>query len=68
MTSVDFLSPFHFASMETTGMATKSEVRRWIRQGSVLFNGERVDERELINFPIISVVLHPKSEKKVTLW
>lgn len=43
--------------------ATNSEVQRWIEQGSVLFNGERVTKDEEIDFPIISLVLHPKSEK-----
>jgi len=58
-----------YASMEKPGqMATKSEVRRWCEQGSVLMNGERVGALEEMDFPLISVVLHPKSGKRVTLW
>lgn len=70
MNAIDFLAPFFFASMEKPGkLATKSEIRRWIRQGTVLFNGERVEEVEIIDFPLISVVLHPNNgAKRITLW
>jgi 16S rRNA U516 pseudouridylate synthase RsuA-like enzyme len=71
MRVLDFLGkPFLFASMERPGqMASRSEVRRWVRQGTVLFNGECVEETEEIDFPIISVVLHPNNEaKRVTLF
>lgn len=58
-----------FMSVETPGKkATNSELQRWIEQGAILFNGERVTKNELIDFPLISVVLFPKSEtKKITL-
>lgn len=50
-------------------IATNSEIQRWVEQGSVLFNGERVTKDEEIDFLIISVVLHPKSEKfRTTIW
>jgi len=59
-----------FMSREVPGKrASSSELQRWIEQGSILFNGERVKKDELIDFPIISVVLFPKSEKhRTTLW
>lgn len=59
-----------FVSREVPGRkASNSELQRWIEQGSILFNGERVAKDELIDFPIISVVLFPKSTKhKCTLW
>ena len=73
MTALDFLCSITerptFASMERPGYtATRSEVRRWLRQGSVLFNSEQVGEIEEIDFPIISLVIHPKNPKRVTLW
>lgn len=48
--------------------ASSSEIKRWIEQGAVLFNGERVTPTELIDFPIISIVLFPKGASRVTLW
>lgn len=48
--------------------ATNSELSRWIEQGSLLINGERVSLKEEMDFPIISVVLHPKSKnRRITL-
>lgn len=44
--------------------ASNSELQRMLEQGAVLINGERVDPKEEIDFPIFSVVLYPKSEKK----
>lgn len=70
MRVIDLLGkPMSFASMEVPGkMASRSEVRRWIRQGSVLFNGEIVTETEEIDFPVFSLVIHPKNDKhRVTL-
>lgn len=49
--------------------ASNSELQRWIKQGSILVNGERIDPNEEIDFPIISVILFPKSgNKRCTLW
>lgn len=54
-----------FMSIETPGKrASNSELQRWLDQGSILINGERVTRDELMDFPIISVVLHPKSDKR----
>ena len=61
-----------FTSVETPtrdGVVQKpsnSELRRWIEQGSLLINNERCTPNEIIDFPLISVVLFPKSEKKRT--
>lgn len=42
--------------------ASKSELRRWIVNGSVEINFEIVrDPAELLDYPIVSVVVHPKS-------
>jgi len=59
-----------FMSVEKVGKngklerATNSELQRWLDQGSVLVNGERIGRDELMDFPIISVVLFPKSEQR----
>ncbi len=47
--------------------ASNSELRRWIRDASVEINGycER-DPFEVIDYPVFSVVIHPKSRKRRT--
>lgn len=58
----------HFWSHETQRKASNSEIRRWIENGSVLFNTEKVKCNELIDFPVFSLVMFPKSDKnKITL-
>jgi hypothetical protein len=47
------------------GRASNSELRRWIENGAVIVNGERVSPTELMDFPVSSVVLFPK--RPVTL-
>lgn len=57
-----------YASIERRGtMASRSEVRRWCKQGWVLFNAEPVSFDEEIDFPIISVVIH-SNQHRITLW
>jgi len=56
-----------FTSVEAPPeQASNSELRRWIEQGAVLVNGERITPSEMMDFPIISFVLFPKSEKRRT--
>lgn len=54
-----------FQSIETPNkVASNSELRRWIEQKSLLINNEHCTPNELLDFPLISIVLFPKSEKK----
>ena len=42
--------------------ASKSELRRWILNGSVEINySVDRDPNEVIDYPVVSVVIHPKS-------
>ena len=52
----------NFTSREKpgTGVATNSELKRWINNKALIINGETVTWDEELNFPIISVVLFPK--------
>jgi len=63
---MDLNTVCHFMSRERTGKASNSELKRWIKNQALVVNGERVKWDELIDFPIISVVLFPK--KPVTLF
>lgn len=58
----------HFQTREgkKVGQVSNSEIRRWIENKAVLFNGETVMWNEEIDFPIFSLVLFPRN--KVTLW
>ena len=48
--------------------ASQSEVRRWIKSGSVLINGERpTDFDHVLTFPITELILFPKGKRKCTL-
>jgi hypothetical protein len=49
--------------------ASGSAVRRWLQEGSLVIDGERISPDEMLDYPIWSVVLFPKSnERRVTLW
>jgi len=46
--------------------ASNSEIRRWMQQGAVLCNGERLEPNEPIDFPVFSLVFFPKSANRRT--
>lgn len=48
------------------GAASSSELKRWIENGALVVNGEKVAWDERIDFPVNSVVLFPNHP--VTLW
>jgi hypothetical protein len=50
--------------------ASKSEIRRWLQQSSVMIDGVKLtSEKTMIKFPIKSLVLFPKSEtKRITIF
>lgn len=56
----------HFQSCEgkKVGDASASELKRFLQNGAVQINGERITWDEEIDFQIISVVMFPKNEKK----
>lgn len=49
--------------------ASNSTLRRWIEQGAIRFNGKVVKPNDLLDFPILSVIIFPKSDKQyTTIW
>lgn len=57
-----------FWNHEEKKPASNSVLRRWIEQGAILFNGERMLPNENVDFPLFSVIIFPKSEsKRITL-
>jgi tyrosyl-tRNA synthetase len=59
-----------YATGQANTKASKSEIRRWLQQSSVMINGVKItDPNTLIEFPIKSLVLFPKSkEKRITIF
>jgi hypothetical protein len=65
---LDLHSVCHFQTNEgkKVGMASNSELKRWLQNSVVWVNGEVLKWDEEMNFPIHSVVLYPKNEQKRT--
>ena len=70
MTAHRFIIQLHqlcrFYSRERKGLASNSEIKRWIMNRSVIMNGEAVEWNEEMDFTIDSLVLFPKG-RTVTL-
>jgi hypothetical protein len=45
---------------------SNAELKRWIRTGSVLWNGEKCEVNEEIDFPVFNLVFFPKSKNRTT--
>lgn len=56
----------HSAQEGVRGQPSRSEVKRWLRTGSVLLNGAFPQPSDEIEFPITSLVFFPKSPRRRT--
>ena len=66
---LDFLINIgYLQSTERVGRATNSEIRRWFERDSVEVNGERAKWDDPVPAARESLVLHPKSKRRTTLW
>lgn len=45
---------------------SKSEIKRWLNQSSVLINGTKPKAEDDVEFPITGLVFFPKSKTKKT--
>ena len=57
----------HFWQPERARRASNSDLKRWLENGAVLFNGELVAWDEAIDFRVWSLVLWPKSPRRTTI-
>lgn len=69
MTGIQYLRSLHevcqFQSQERRiGVATGSELARWLKSKALHINGKAIAPTEAIVFPIKSVVLFPASAKR----
>jgi len=66
-TAWEFLRSLHevcrFQSREgkKVGLASTSELKRWLQNKAIRINGEMVEWNELMDFPIFSVILFPNN-------
>jgi len=71
MTAWDYLkdlsSVCKFHSKERTGLATNSELKRWLQQQSVQLNGRRIKFDEEVDFPVKELILFPKKRRTTIL-
>lgn len=71
MTAWELLRTLHeVCSFQTregkkVGKASTSELKRWIQNGALVINGEKVEWDEPIDFHVFSMILFPK--KPITL-
>lgn len=52
-----------FWSRELPAVASNSEIKRWLENSAVRFNGKPLKPNDLLDFPLFSVVLFPKSNR-----
>lgn len=52
-----------FWSRETKGFASGSEIRRWLDNSAVRFNGVPKKSKERLDSPVHSIVLFPKGNR-----
>lgn len=58
---LDTVCQFQTREGKRVGKASASELKRWLQNGAMVVNGEKVAWDEPMDFPIISVVLFPKN-------
>lgn len=55
--------PMGFWSKELKAIASNSEVKRWLENSAVRFNGKPMKPKDMLNFPLYSVILFPKADR-----
>lgn len=48
-------------------IASRSEVKRWLRKRAVLLDGIAVDVNDKVEFPVGMIVFFPKAKTKTTM-
>lgn len=52
-----------FWSREFNKPASNSEVKRWLETSAIRFNGKALKPKDVLDFPLYSVVLFPKGNR-----
>jgi len=72
MTAIQYLRSLHeVCHFQTngrgTGPASNSELGRWLNEKAVRINGKPIAAMDPVPYPIVSVVLFPKADRRCTL-
>jgi len=73
MTALDYMVSVHdngvgFRTIERgIGKASRSEIRRWLNNGSIIINGKTPTSKEEVNLPVNELVLFPRGKQKTTI-
>lgn len=51
-----------------TGLASKSEIKRWLLNKAVIINGKTPLPQDEISFPIRELIFFPKGNKRTTIY
>lgn len=67
-TALEFMLRLHntkagFWSREVNKPASNSEVKRWLENSGVRFNGRALKPRDMLDFPLFSVIMFPKANR-----
>jgi hypothetical protein len=67
-TALEYIMRLHtlgtgFWSKELKGPASNGEVRRWLENSAVRFNGKPLKPKDRLDFPLYSVVMFPKANR-----
>lgn len=52
-----------FWNQEEKKAASNTLLRRWIDQGVIRINGKVMKQNDMLDFPVLSVIIFPKSER-----
>lgn len=68
MTALDYMLHLHkgvhgFWSKEDKKVASNSEIRRWLENSAVRFNGRALKVKDMLDFPLHSIVMFPKANR-----
>lgn len=68
VTALEFILRLHhttagFWSREVNKPASNSEVKRWLENSAVRFNGRALKPKDTLDFPLFSVIMFPKANR-----
>lgn len=67
-TALEFIIRMHsfrsgFWSREMKDFASNSEIRRWLDNSAIRFNGKPAKPKDMLDFPVHSIVFFPKANR-----
>lgn len=63
---IEFIGVIPMSIEKPCTIPSKSEIKRWLNQSSVLINGSKPKAEEEVQFPITELVFFPKSKSRKT--